>query len=231
MKILAYYFLEETMKKKMIRKMILVCIAVMFLGGCTFSSTKKETVSYFLAGIKKDIPVLDDTYQETFLSRGLFVPLVKEDVLISNTRYHQIRYQGKTYYVLKEYLIEYTFTYQKKELKKKQIVKIVDNKAPEINITGETFTYCPNGKIMPINYEAKDNYDGDLTKDVEITIEEDKIVFSVKDSSDNVTKIFKNAKQEDNEPPVITLNGEQNAYVLLNMMTPKLLLMIIVMMI
>ena len=104
MKILAYYFLEETMKKKMIRKMILVCIAVMFLGGCTFSSTKKETVSYFLAGIKKDIPVLDDTYQETFLSRGLFVPLVKEDVLISNTRYHQIRYQGKTYYVLKEYL-------------------------------------------------------------------------------------------------------------------------------
>ena len=88
--------------------------------------------------------------------------------------------------VLKEYLIEYTFTYQKKELKKKQIVKIVDNKAPEINITGETFTYCPNGKIMPINYEAKDNYDGDLTKDVEITIEEDKIVFSVKDSSDSI---------------------------------------------
>ena len=56
-------------------------------------------------------------------------------------------------------------------------------------------------------YAAIDNYDGDLTSKVEKEITDDKIIYKVKDSSNNVItkeRIFTNV---DKESPIIKLKG------------------------
>ncbi len=115
-----------------------------------------------------------------------------------------------------EYKVIYTFSYDNKSINKEQIVKVVDKTAPTLDVKGDKFVYCPNGNTLKYDYVATDNYDGDLTSKVVVTAEDNKLLFSVKDSSNNEIKIFKDAQKIDEEAPVITLNGDKEKYLLIN---------------
>lgn len=92
----------------------------------------------------------------------------------------------------------------------KRKVKIVDKEKPLIKLTGnENVTICPNAEYQEEGYKATDNYDGDITEKVKITKKDGKIIYSVKDSSGNQTKITRKVTKEDKTLPEITLNGKK----------------------
>lgn len=106
-----------------------------------------------------------------------------------------------TYYVFYKYK-------DHKEIKEKiRIVNIVDTTAPNLELMGKTKIDNCSKSYKEEGYAAIDNYDGDLTSKVEKEITDDKIIYKVKDSSNNVItkeRIFTNV---DKESPIIKLKG------------------------
>lgn len=98
---------------------------------------------------------------------------------------------------------------------KKVIVK--DTTKPVITLTGNTdVEICPNAEYEEEGYQAFDNYDGDITANVEIIKNNDKIIYKVKDSSGNETIIERKTNRKDETPPTITLTGGNTVYTTIN---------------
>lgn len=99
---------------------------------------------------------------------------------------------------------------------KKVIVQ--DTTSPVITLTGESeVTICPNApQYEEEGFQAFDNYDGDISANVEVTQENDKVIYKVKDSSGNETLIERKVNRKDDTPPVITLTGGNTVYTTLN---------------
>lgn len=115
-----------------------------------------------------------------------------------------------------EYTITYTYTYKKKTLTKKQTIKVIDDLAPTITVEDIDLVGCPNKTNLTVPVKAYDEYDGDLTDKVTQTIENNQIIFAVKDTSGNEATLIKDLTYLDNESPSITLNGNRTMYVPLN---------------
>ena len=108
----------------------------------------------------------------------------------------------------------YKVTYEVKingiNYKKNRIVKVTDKEKPTITLKGNKNTdVCPNSKYKEEGYEAKDNYDKDLTKKVKVKTYKDKIIYTVKDSSSNEAKVVRKLTYQDKTKPEIQLNEEQ----------------------
>lgn len=89
-------------------------------------------------------------------------------------------------------------------------INLIDKEKPKITLKGEENTIlCPNKKYDEEGYKATDNYDGDITKNVKINKKENKIIYSVKDSSNNSFKITRTITNEDKTAPIITLKGDK----------------------
>lgn len=110
-----------------------------------------------------------------------------------------------------KYKINYVLNYGMLILKKTKTVNVVDKKNPVITLEGNTdITLCPGCKYEEEGFSATDEYDGDLTDKVVKEQLEDKIVYTVEDSSKNKVSVERKIKEEDKEAPVITLNGYEN---------------------
>lgn len=113
----------------------------------------------------------------------------------------------------KQILGEYSILYDAKFLvwhsNEKDVINIVDTCPPSLSLLGHNPV-----KLLPIEtyqeegFAAVDNYDGDISSKVLITTLDDKIVYSVEDSSGNKTEKIRNIIYYDPNPPVITLKGE-----------------------
>ena len=108
------------------------------------------------------------------------------------------------------YKVEYDVSYKNKSIKMKQRVSVVDKVKPEITVKTENALVCPNGVIQKLDYEAIDNYDGDITENVLTDVRDNQLYLSVSDSSNNEEEITVDAIIEDNEKPEITLNGKKS---------------------
>lgn len=122
---------------------------------------------------------------------------------------------------LGEYEIKYEF--QDREVIRKVIVK--DTQKPEITLKGsESVTIPYDTKYQEDGYTATDNYDGDITQNVEISGETvnditKKIIYTVKDSSGNETTkeriIITEPKKEEEQqvaPSTNTNDGKSVIY-------------------
>ena len=77
---------------------------------------------------------------------------------------------------LADYLITYKYKLGPFTFKTKRNVKVVDKEAPVINLVGDKDNNsCPTTNYIEEGYTATDNYDGDLTSQVERTEEENNI--------------------------------------------------------
>lgn len=111
-------------------------------------------------------------------------------------------------YMIKKYGLEFS---------KIRKVVISDNMAPVITLKGESkVKVCPNSEYDEAGYTAIDNYDGDITDNVTIKKEKDKIKYIVKDNSGNKTEIIREITYEDSTPPIINLKGAKNLYIKVN---------------
>ncbi|MBQ8892518.1 MAG: polysaccharide deacetylase family protein [Bacilli bacterium] len=109
-----------------------------------------------------------------------------------------------------DYTLTYKYKIKDKEEKLERKVIVYDDVKPEITID-EELAFCKNGKVGKGKYTANDNYDGDITDKVKLSIEGDKSYLEVTDSSGNKESIEVNALEFTSDP-VITLKGNSNMY-------------------
>ena len=96
-------------------------------------------------------------------------------------------------------------------------VKVVDKSLPVIEISEGSEVYlCPGAKYEKEDAKASDNYDGDLTDKIKVEVLEDKVTYSVVDSSGNKKEVSKKIIYKDNENPVISLVGSKYVYAFVN---------------
>jgi len=116
-----------------------------------------------------------------------------------------------------KYKVKYTVKYGMFTVFKTRVVEVYDDKKPVLTLIGDKeVTICPNSTYKEEGYKAVDEYDGDITDKVKIETLEDKIIYTVKDSSKNIHQIERKIVKEDKEKPNLTLNGSKFFYVLPN---------------
>jgi peptidoglycan/xylan/chitin deacetylase (PgdA/CDA1 family) len=107
---------------------------------------------------------------------------------------------------LGKYRVIYTVKYGMFTDKKIRVVTVKDTLKPKLKLAGTGDIYvCPESKYKEEAYSAIDNYDGDITKKVKVTIKKDKITYSVTDNAGNNNTITRKIKYEDIEKPTISL--------------------------
>lgn len=88
-------------------------------------------------------------------------------------------------------------------------VTLIDSVAPVISLTSD-----PNGFTLPgRDYEeegftAIDNCDGDITHLVERTVTDTEVIYTVADSSGNITEVRRSIRYDDPVAPELTLSGD-----------------------
>lgn len=94
-------------------------------------------------------------------------------------------------------------------------VTVKDKEKPKITLVGsKDTTVCPNKEYQEEGYKAIDNYDGDISKSVEVTKKENQIIYEVTDKAKNKKVVKRNLIYVDKTAPTITLKGNavENVY-------------------
>lgn len=108
---------------------------------------------------------------------------------------------------LKTFKLIYKVKYKNEEKTIKKIIDILDIEGPSINVKEKTVNVCPDSKKYNIEYQAIDNYDGNVTEKVKKEIIDNYLVLSVTDSNKNKTVKKIKISYKDQDKPIITLNG------------------------
>lgn len=99
--------------------------------------------------------------------------------------------------------------------KKIRIVEVLDKEKPIITLKGnKNIEICPNKEYKEEGYKVIDNYDKNITKKVTIVNKKNNITYKVKDSSGNLAIAKRTINKIDKEKPILTLNGDDNIYIL-----------------
>ena len=94
-------------------------------------------------------------------------------------------------------------------IEKERKVEVADDVAPIVKIKGkDTIKMCPNDEYIEEGYSAEDNYDGDLTNLVKVKKGTNRIVYSVRDSSNNEGRVVRILDKKDEVYPVLNLDGQ-----------------------
>lgn len=109
------------------------------------------------------------------------------------------------------YKEKYTVKYMFFNVSKTRKIKVIDDIKPEIEILFKDKEIC-RYNYKKYEYKATDNYDGDITDKVEVTLENNILTYTVEDSSKNRAEVTKEIKILDNKPE-IKLTGGKDIYV------------------
>ncbi len=99
-------------------------------------------------------------------------------------------------------------------LKKKVVrkVSVIDNKKPVINIDNSDIYACPGEDYFVGDFEAIDDYDGDVTSLVNVNKDKNMVTYSVSDKHGNKTEVKRNVIYKDKYGPTIELKGQKVVY-------------------
>lgn len=111
--------------------------------------------------------------------------------------------------VLGEYKLTYDARFLWRRVSKTVNVIVNDDQAPKIELIYSGKKTQPGEDYVEEGFKAYDNYDGDITALVEVKRVDNKIYYTVKDSSGNIATAERTVIFDDNQAPKITLNGEQ----------------------
>lgn len=114
--------------------------------------------------------------------------------------------------VSEDLLGEYTLTYVARSglfrVSVTRTVRIVDTQAPTIVLMYNTGSYTlPGEEYKEEGYVAEDNYDGDITEKVTVSVEGDVVTYTVTDSSGNKAEVKRTIQYGDFTAPDLTLEG------------------------
>lgn len=107
------------------------------------------------------------------------------------------------------YTLQYQASFEDASSTVTRTVTIVDREAPVITLTSdpEHFTF-PGQPYQEEGYEASDNYDGDVSAQVRFDEKDGQVVYTVSDSSGNITQVTRQIYYDDPVPPELTLKGD-----------------------
>lgn len=187
------------------KKLVIIVLAIIFLVAITIYII---TPKIYLNGKK----IVTINYNETYEDLGSTGKYLNKDVT------DKINVSGEVNTKkVGTYKIKYNLKVSFWNITKTRVIKVVDSKKPKIKLEGDKkLNICPNGKFEEIGYSAIDEYDGDLTKKVKVTVKEDKVIYEVSDNSNNKVKVERKLIRQDNEKPVIELKGSDVYYHKLN---------------
>lgn len=115
-----------------------------------------------------------------------------------------------------KYFLNYILNYKNKSKILTREIIYVDKESPVIELQDNEINYCPNSEVFEDEYKAFDNVDGDITDKVVKTINNNKIYYTVSDSSGNKRVVYRDINYNDEEAPEIILNGSDISYVFVN---------------
>lgn len=106
------------------------------------------------------------------------------------------------------YTVTYRASWQNKSAEATRTVHVVDHTPPVIELLEIPGAYTlPGMPYAEEGYTATDNSDGDLTDKVRKTEKDGVVIYTVSDSSGNVTSVERTVVYDDPIPPTITLLG------------------------
>lgn len=176
-----------------------ISVGMILIGGVLCPQIK-------LKGSEKVIINYKEVYKEAGYSAKMFNKNITDKVKVKGS-------------VNSDKLGVYKLTYVVDGLFKKEVVRTVEVKdisKPVIEISNDDVYLCPGSKYKKEDVKAYDNYDGDISKNVLVDIKDDRVIYSVKDSSGNDFEVVKKLIFEDKEKPIINLNGGNHSYAFLN---------------
>ena len=106
------------------------------------------------------------------------------------------------------YSVEYNITKGKITRSVVRKIIVVDLTSPEIVLNGAQNVILCGKEYVEDGYQAIDNVDGDVTDRVEIVKEENKIIYSVIDSSGNKTEITRNLINDNVNPEISLIHSD-----------------------
>ena len=191
-------------KIALIVSIFLFCAAA-FLTGAYFYTQDKLTVK--INGEQNVVLELGETYTELGCE-SYFGDINVKNVTVSG---------GVDTDTPGVYKITYTSSFLNKTANAIRTVRVKDSTFPVI--TAPEALEIPIGADITkaaFEYGATDNYDGDIKERLTVEYKEDSILLKVSDSSGNVSlSTIKVTRIPDDVPPVITLKGSKNAFVIL----------------
>lgn len=111
---------------------------------------------------------------------------------------------------LGEYTIKYTVRYFFREYSTERKVKVVDKIAPVLELKYlEGYEASWMTGYQEEGFVATDNYDGDLTSKVESRLEDNRMVYTVTDSSGNTTTMVREPLYTQGKPEIILEGGSE----------------------
>lgn len=109
------------------------------------------------------------------------------------------------------YLLKYMVQHEGTVCTAYRKVHVADREKPVITLVSDPQKYTlPGQTYEEEGFTAQDNYDGDLTAKVIRKADSEKVIYSVSDSSGNLTVVERPIVYHDPEPPKIKLNGPKN---------------------
>lgn len=189
------------MKKNIKKVLIFICLIYILgsLGYIFYRIVFCRTI-FKLVGEKEIYLTINSNYQELGYSLTS-LDKISSGVLITNNINNK---KIGTYQVI--------YKYKNKTLIRK--IKVVDNIPPSITLKGDTTTYvCPNTKYVEEGYTVIDNYDKNLDNKVKVEVKNDKIIYTVKDKSNNETKVIRNLIYKDIKSPEISFIDKKVVYI------------------
>lgn len=150
-------------------------------------------IPFFELKGKREITLeVNNEYKENGYLTNAKVLEVSNNINTSKLGTYTVLYKYKKYNKIKETI---------------RVVNIVDKTPPELDLIGNLEINNCSKSYQEEGYAAFDNYDGDLTQKVEKEIKDGKIIYRVKDSSNNITTKERTFSNIDKEGPVIKLKG------------------------
>ncbi len=174
-----------------------------------------------------------------FLPKKIYLSLIgnKKIILNINEQYKELGYKAeycnkyiklfcknlnnkvevsKTQKENNTYFIEYKINYNSEEKKVVRKIEIKDTESPNIELTKTNKSFCPNEEYIEEGFSAYDNVDGNITEKVKTETKDNKVYYSVSDSSGNKKIVYRTINYNDLDAPIISLNGGETNYIYLN---------------
>lgn len=185
------------MKKRVVESLILIAAFIIFLLYPIISFFFRPKINL------KNKKTYIINYKEKYTEPGYYVTYrgkkIKEKVRINGN------VNSKK---LGIYKITYSIKNKTIPIKTTRVVKIRDIEKPSIIFNEKKEPYnCPNSKYQIEKFQATDNYDGKITKNVKISKIDNNLRYSVADSSGNYIVKYRKVIYKDVEKPSLVLNG------------------------
>lgn len=205
---------EERVKRKEINRlrfilMIPVLLALL-IGGAVYVFTyhiNTFSLNLELHGAEKVVLEFGEAYVEPGATATFFgTHLLKDGLSVD------VKIEGEVDASrVGVYQIRYSASHERWQEERIRTVEIVDTVAPMIWLAETPGSYViPGQQYQEEGFMARDNYDGDLTDVVTKIVLNDRIIYSVEDSSGNKTEVIREIVYYDPIPPEITLEGDSS---------------------